>query len=1063
MKLEKRTTLHFQEGSSDKVYEVDLCQVSEGRYVVNFRYGRRGSNLKEGTKTTQAVPLQEAQRVFNKLVEEKTKKGYRDVANTEGSVTPVDKPVEKKAVLDENPRKQAILKRLANNQPSTWKLERAIWRAGELKITEATPLLLKLIGTGEPLRDYCIAWALGWCGGKGAIPALIKLYQNASTPEFVSRIAFEALLKLSDAETKAALQAQIIEFLLPELQRLARNGSAAAFATELRTYLERSNYKGFTVLDQIYQIDNQYVRPALIDILCKAPFKPNYFQRLRHIFKMAEYRHDTEVFGILAYRLEIERAMFRSKSYTVRLTDGRHLSNSSWYYDPNTGRYEYGTTDSQIQEELKRSESQIAYSSNTREYLLRRVWRTLKQLGEEGDTDYVKMAVGILLQYSDADAEKVWESTFYRWERSNWTRVEFKRNWDAYAGYLTFNHILYEKSPRYELKVNSKAWRCREGYKPGDPEPPIREEAFPELWEQHPQALLQLLLESKCHPVHCFAVKALRACHRFCASINIDAIVKLVNKPYEVTAQFGFELALLNYNPASPNKELILALTNCLSERARTQACQWIEQQREFFLEDSNFITTLVVSQKSDTRTFARRLLGTSILSNSTSKTLIGRIIAELIAFTPKASPELAKEISETLVVCFPLQLRNISLSVVNDLLAHPILEIQELGARILLNHETTAENLPPQIIESLLASPHESLRVLGIRLFGQLPDEKLIGEESDLIVAMAVNAVEDIRNAIKPIICRLGASYPAFTVQIASDLIEILLTPEKHEGVHSYLVCLLREDLQGWMPSINKETTLNLLQVQSSAVQELGGLLLGANYQNWLSEFTTYEIVKLANHEILSVRDAARQMFGQILNRLRTDPQEMLVAVRMLEAKWEDSREFAFKILTTEFSDREFTPEVLVSICDSVREEARRLGRDLLTRNFQAADGEEYLLKFSEHPSADMQLFTTNYLENYAVGNPERLRELTPFFISVLSRVNRGSVAKKRIFAFLEIEAQKSEAAAKIVAEIMIRQSATMAIGDKAAAIQIMLKIHKNYPQLNLPIQVKPVVDVRN
>ena len=36
------------------------------------------------------------------------------------------------------------------------------------------------------------------------------------------------------------------------------------------------------------------------------------------------------------------------------------------------------------------------------------------------------------------------------------------------------------------------------------------------------------------------------------------------------------------------------------------------------------------------------------------------------------------------------------------------------------------------------------------------------------------------------------------------------------------------------------------------------------------------------------------------------------------------------------------------------------------------------------------------------------------------------------------------------------------MAIGDKAAAIQIMLKIRKNYPHLSLPIEVKPVVEVR-
>lgn len=61
IKLIKRTTLLYQEGSSDKVYEVDLCQTSENGHVVNFRYGKRGTNLKEGSKTIQAVPEAEAQ------------------------------------------------------------------------------------------------------------------------------------------------------------------------------------------------------------------------------------------------------------------------------------------------------------------------------------------------------------------------------------------------------------------------------------------------------------------------------------------------------------------------------------------------------------------------------------------------------------------------------------------------------------------------------------------------------------------------------------------------------------------------------------------------------------------------------------------------------------------------------------------------------------------------------------------------------------------------------------------------------------------------------------------
>ena len=216
--------------------------------------------------------------------------------------------------------------------------------------------------------------------------ALIRLYQNPSTPDFVSRIAFEALLKLADADTKAALQAEMIEFLSPELRTLARNSSSEAFATTLHSYLEHGDYKHFAVLDTIYQIDNQYVRPTLLNILSNAPFQQNYFQRLRHIFKMAEYRHDAEVFGILAYRLEKEKATFSSSSDYVRLPSGDYLHKRVYeYYNNVTNRYEVKRND--IEEELKRPKSRLAYSSNTREYLLGRVWRTLKLLGEEGDAE----------------------------------------------------------------------------------------------------------------------------------------------------------------------------------------------------------------------------------------------------------------------------------------------------------------------------------------------------------------------------------------------------------------------------------------------------------------------------------------------------------------------------------------------------------------------------------------------------------------------------------------------------------------------------------------------------
>jgi hypothetical protein len=323
------------------------------------------------------------------------------------------------------------------------------------------------------------------------------------------------------------------------------------------------------------------------------------------------------VFGILAYRFEKEAAGFNSSSHYVKLPSGEDLIVRSRY---NFEKHRYEFIQNDIEQELKRPNSRLAFSTKTREYLRQRIWRTLKQLGEEGDRNYINMAVGVLLQYSHRDAEPVREAIFYQWNRSNWTSIKSKRVWDAYAGYLTFNHILYANSPRYELKLNSKAWRCREGYHPGDPEPQTREEAFPQLWEQNPQALLPLLQESECLPVHHFAVKVLKACPDFCSSLDINTIIQLVNIPYEVTAQFGFELALLNYNPSQANKELILALANCLSQSARNQAYHWIEEKREFFVEDSNFITALVISQQSDTRAFVRRLLSSFIIGDRTAR-----------------------------------------------------------------------------------------------------------------------------------------------------------------------------------------------------------------------------------------------------------------------------------------------------------------------------------------------------------------------------------------------------------------------------------------------------------
>jgi bifunctional non-homologous end joining protein LigD len=68
-------TLYFKQGSSDKVYHASIEPKDDG-YVVNFAFGRRGSTLSTGTKTSTAVSLDAARAIYEKLVKEKQAKGY---------------------------------------------------------------------------------------------------------------------------------------------------------------------------------------------------------------------------------------------------------------------------------------------------------------------------------------------------------------------------------------------------------------------------------------------------------------------------------------------------------------------------------------------------------------------------------------------------------------------------------------------------------------------------------------------------------------------------------------------------------------------------------------------------------------------------------------------------------------------------------------------------------------------------------------------------------------------------------------------------------------------------
>jgi len=148
--------------------------------------------------------------------------------------------------------------------------------------------------------------------------------------------------------------------------------------------------------------------------------------------------------------------------------------------------------------------------------------------------------------------------------------------------------------------------------------------------------------------------------------------------------------------------------------------------------------------------------------------------------------------------------------------------------------------------------------------------------------------------------------------------------------------------------------------------------------------------------------------------------------------------------------------------LCDSLYEDIRDFGIEMIEKMFNSKHGIEYLTKLSENPSTNIQLFATSYLEEFANNDIEKIKELVPYFKRVLSNVNKSRTAKDKILNFLAENYKNDIEIAKIVSEIISWYSATNSINDKSKAINLMLEINKVFPDLDLPLK-RNNVEVRH
>ncbi|MCE9580404.1 MAG: hypothetical protein K8W52_45215 [Deltaproteobacteria bacterium] len=985
--------LALREAGVERTYEVELADVGDGRFVVNTRQGRSGA-LRDGTLTPKPVPEARARALFAQAIADRETEGYRT-----GDAPLVAAPVALAApiVAPSNAgRAQRLLARLKQGAHGAGSIERVMWRVGEVGLRDAEPMLLELLAVKpvEARRLFANVWALGRCGSPRALEALEALADNGAIAPHVRELAAEAALLVAGEGARRRLIAAALASL-PEAARTAlRSGTIEALASACEQAIARGDQG---VLSRLYRVDDPGARAALLAILARVALTSPAFASVRRIFKAAELRGDGEVFGLIAWRIETTPAA--------------------------TASYPRGG---------------VAFTRTTRHYLRRRVARTLRRLGQLGAASYAPMAVGVLLAFRDADAVAPQTRRYHQYRRAPRSLA-----WDRYAPYLAFNQVLFAASPRFVADRHGRAWRCRPGVEPGAPAPATREEGFPALWDAQPQALLQLATESACAPVHDFAARALRANPSFTAGLDDAIVIRLLASPYAPTADLGLALA----EPRPRSHALLVALADCDLAPARALVHAWLDAHRAQLIVDTALLAALVVSRHVDNRWHARDFLRAAALADDVARVLVTRVIAAIQDLGATAEDDArAGDAATVLLRGFGAIVATLGVDVIRDLLAHPLAAVQELAAELIANHATLATAVPDDLLLALIDSPHPRVRAVGVRLLAQLPLAELAAYP-ELFVELSTRDAADLRGLVRPLIARIAAEDPRFGERVADELRQLLMTPLP-EGVPAHVVSLLRHELRDHLGAPDRDDVLRLLGARSPHAQELGGLLLERLAPD---ELTLAEIVRLASHEIRGVREAAWALCRGSVDRFRA---AMPALAKLFDAAWDDSRQFAGEFLASAFRDEDYTAAMLVTLCDSVRPDVQRYGRDLIAQRFREADGATYLLRLGEHPAAAIQLFVTNYLDRFAAGDAARLAQLEPYFVRVLSRVNTGAVAKRRCLEFLVREGTASEGCAVVAARIFARQSATCSIRDREALLAGMVAIRRAFPQIALPIR---------
>lgn len=1090
MKLIQQSKLFFKEGTSDKVYEIDLCELSPTEYIVNFRYGRRGNTLKEGTKTPAAVTREKAEDIFSILENEKRRKGYQ---------SEVEVFIDIPKLENINPESQtgSILQRLqdaidGNNSFKTdWKTSRVIWKAGELGLKEAIPFIIKLATKGDEMQKYSSLYALTKLEAQQAEPLFQSFAFQPKQKAYIRHIACEGLLTILDGEELNAVVDKLLKKLPYELRTYIENNRYEELTRKLIADSENREVNYFTTLYLICK-----ARPDLLSSFQQAMSKwmldYYYFQQARAIYKLSQLRGDYATMAQYAYLFEKREA-----------------------------------------------NSQRPYARRTRKYLQRNSFLTLKKLGDSGDaTEYLKYAISLLLQYKESDYTAAAERLY-----SPYGQYEYKKKF-YYFTFITYpecydsfllSSILFGKDParkltrdlkfvvservvanqRYYYDANTAFMPPKDSliYSPirkmnsamfdplkslvgkkkrltTPPPPPVgntranrnvpppppsveeiqkaadmlaRTELYPEHWDAMPSAYIQLLIQAKMNVIHKFAYNNLKKHPDYPSMVSHfdkTSLLLLLNSTFEIPNKLGFDILEARKHEFISDGIFLCDILSSNSPQARVLAQSAISNNLNIFFEDTNFIAKLLANPRKENYEWINNILKQTYLTDERKQALLGKLVSELLQLeNTDDNNNIAKVIIERINLLLPKELYKVSWDVVEELILSPLLSNIWLASNIIIekSQKVYPTEIPLSAVDLFLRSDIPEVRQNGIKLFNQYPPDYL-AKNINFVLNQTDSRWEDVVKNTLDTLKRLSSGYNTGDATV-QHLVYVIMRKEKFEGSHTVLIDFITNELKRyWNTGLTPKDITKLINA-SYRESQLTGYKILTGYSR-TNEFSLPQIISFGNHELIAVRSWCISYYYNNVERIRFEKDKSL---NLLDAKWDDTREQAFQFFRTQFTEADWDVDTLITIVDSIRPDVQEFGKELIKNYVKPEDMLVFLHKLSEHPSVSIQSFISVYLNNYASGNIEIIRKLEYYFRSVLARVNKARVAKNRILSFLHKEALANEEAASVIVPVLDDMSAQSTVQDKERYILMLTEIKAKYPHLEMQLKIENQLPVSN